>query len=157
MERGHVLRSYFVGGIMTDKRKIEILERLVSNQQQEINELRQEKAELQAKIDEYSALDDDVQELRNELFKENSELTNLEFIEKSLKLREALLKEDPSNDIFVARGHNISPTQADYDTAERVAEIYAECVDYANGDSELFTQELMRRTNDAMPQHARRR
>lgn len=99
----------------------------------------------------------DVQELRNELFKENSELTNLEFIEKSLKLREALLKEDPSNDIFVARGHNISPTQADYDTAERVAEIYAECVDYANGDSELFTQELMRRTNDAMPQHARRR
>ena len=65
MERGHVLRSYFVGGIMTDKRKIEILERLVSNQQQEINELRQEKVELQAKIDEYFALDDDVQELRN--------------------------------------------------------------------------------------------
>ena len=62
---------------MTDKRKIEILERLVSNQQQEINELRQKKAELQAKIYEYSALDDDVQELRN-LIKEakhlNSEL-----------------------------------------------------------------------------------
>ena len=77
MERGHVLRSYFVGGNMTDKRKIEILERLVSNQQQEINELRQKKAELQAKIYEYSALDDDVQELRN-LIKEakhlNSEL-----------------------------------------------------------------------------------
>ena len=62
---------------MTDKKKISILERLVLNQQQEINELRQEKAELQAKIDEYSALDDDVQELRN-LIKEakhlNSEL-----------------------------------------------------------------------------------
>ena len=58
---------------MTDKRKIEILERLVSNQQQEINELRQEKAELQAKIDEYSALDDDVQELRN-LIKEAKRL-----------------------------------------------------------------------------------
>ena len=77
MERGFILRSYFVGGNMTDKRKIEILERLVSNQQQEINELRQKKAELQAKIYEYSALDDDVQELRN-LIKEakhlNSEL-----------------------------------------------------------------------------------
>ena len=77
MERSHVLRSYFVGGNMTDKKKISILEHLVSNQQQEINELRQEKAELQAKIDEYSALDDDVQELRN-LIKEakhlNSEL-----------------------------------------------------------------------------------
>ena len=77
MERSHVLRSYFIGGIMTDKKKISILERLVLNQQQEINELRQEKAELQAKIDGYSALDDDVQELRN-LIKEakhlNSEL-----------------------------------------------------------------------------------
>ena len=73
MERGFVLRSYFNGGNMKDKRKIEILERLVSNQQQEINELRQEKVELQAKIDEYSALDDDVQELRN-LIKEAKQL-----------------------------------------------------------------------------------
>ena len=75
MERGFVLRSYFVGGIMTDKKKISILERLVENQQQEINELRQEKAELQAKIDEYSALDDDVQELRN-LIKEAKQLNS---------------------------------------------------------------------------------
>ena len=75
MERGHVLRSYFVGGIMTDKKKISILERLVLNQQQEINELRQEKAELQAKIDEYSALDDDVQELRF-LIKEAKQLNS---------------------------------------------------------------------------------
>ena len=75
MGRGFVLRSYFVGGNMTDKRKIEILERLVSNQQQEINELRQEKAELQAKIDEYYALDDDVQELRN-LIKEAKQLNS---------------------------------------------------------------------------------
>ena len=62
---------------MTDKRKIEILERLVSNQQQEINELRQEKVELQAKIDEYSTLDDDVQDLRKLIKKAkqlNSEL-----------------------------------------------------------------------------------
>ena len=59
---------------MTDKRKIEILERLVSNQQQELNELKQEKAELQAKIDEYSALDD-VQELRN-LIKEARQLNS---------------------------------------------------------------------------------
>ena len=58
---------------MTDKRKIEILERLVSNQQQEINELKQEKAELQEKIDEYSVIDDDVQELRN-LIKEAKQL-----------------------------------------------------------------------------------
>ena len=58
---------------MTDKRKIEILERLVSNQQQEINELRQEKAELQSSLDEYSLLDDQIQEL-HELIKEAKRL-----------------------------------------------------------------------------------
>lgn len=99
----------------------------------------------------------DVQALRNDLFKQNSELTNLEFIEKSLKLREALLEEDPANDIFVARGHNIAPTQADYETAERVADVYKQCVEYADGDSEIFTQELMRRTNDVMPNARRKR
>jgi hypothetical protein len=99
----------------------------------------------------------DVQALRNDLFKENSELTNLEFIEKSLKLRDALLEEDPSNDIFVARGHNIAPTPADYETAERIADVYRQCVEYADGDSEIFTQELMRRTNDVMPNARRKR
>ena len=64
---------------MTDKKKVEILERLLDNQEKEILELRQQNAELQATIDEYSALDDEVQELRsliNEAKQLNSELNN---------------------------------------------------------------------------------
>ena len=60
---------------MTDKKKVEILERLLDNQEKEILELRQQNAELQATIDEYSALDDDVQELRN-LIKEARQLNS---------------------------------------------------------------------------------
>ena len=60
---------------MTDKKNVEILERLLDNQEKEILELRQQNAELQAKIDEYSALDDDVQELRN-LIKEARQLNS---------------------------------------------------------------------------------
>ena len=60
---------------MTDKKKVEILERLLDNQEKEILELRQQNAELQATIDEYSALDDDVQELRN-LIKEAKQLNS---------------------------------------------------------------------------------
>ena len=32
-----------------------------------------------------------------------------------------------------------------------IAEQMQECVDYANGDDQLFTQELMRRTKDDSP------
>ena len=58
---------------MTDKKKINILERLLDERDEQIRELQERNAELQAKIDEYSALDDDVQELRN-LIKEAKQL-----------------------------------------------------------------------------------
>lgn len=85
------------------------------------------------------------QELRDKIFGE--ELSNLEFIQCALDLRESILNET-GEDIFVGRGQNLAPTQADYESAARVAEIYQECIDYAQGDSETFTNELMRRTND---------
>ena len=62
---------------MTDKKKVEILERLLDERDMQIQELQMQNAELQATIDEYSDLDDEVQELQN-LIKEakrlNSEL-----------------------------------------------------------------------------------
>ena len=58
---------------MTDKKKINILERLVENQQQEINELKQERAELQSTIDEYSNINTEFQELKN-IIKEAKQL-----------------------------------------------------------------------------------
>ena len=51
MERGHVLRSYFVGGNMTDKRKIEILERLLDERDKQIQELQMRITELEETVE----------------------------------------------------------------------------------------------------------
>ena len=58
-------------------------------------------------------------------------------------------------------GAQISPTAEDVQVAEKVAQIYQECVDYADGDSALFTQELQRRTNtslfDKLPNNSKKK
>lgn len=87
----------------------------------------------------------DVQTIREELF--NKEHNNLEYVTLSLELRNALIAEGKP-DPFLPYGRQISPTREDEEIAEKVAQVYQECVDYAEGDSELFTNELMRRTKD---------
>lgn len=84
-----------------------------------------------------------------EVFKKD--LNNLEFCQAALDLRDAVMREK-NIDIFVGRGHNLTPTQEAYDSAQRVADVMKDCIDRAEGDSEYFTNELMRRTNDvALP------
>ena len=85
--------------------------------------------------------------LRNDLFNSPRELNNLEFITKTMELREALM-ENGEPDPFLPVGKQISPTRDDIEGAEKVAQVYKECIDYAEGDSEVFTNELMRRTRD---------
>ena len=92
----------------------------------------------------------DIGELRKELFNKDAQLSNLEFVEKSLELRDALL-DAGEPDPFLPVGSRISPTPEEERLAENVAEIYRECIEYADGDSEVFTNELMRRTIDVMP------
>lgn len=88
-----------------------------------------------------------IEELRNELFRPKKELNNLQYIEKALELRERVL-EETGEDCFVSQGHNITPTEDSYKAAQKIADIYQECIDYANGDSAIFTNELMRRVAD---------
>ena len=89
----------------------------------------------------------DLDEIRDELF--NHEHNNLEYIKLALELRSTLMaKGEP--DPFLPMGAQISPTAEDVQAAEKVANIYQECVDYADGDSALFTQELQRRTNTSI-------
>ena len=88
-----------------------------------------------------------IDDLRNELFNSPRELNNLEFITKTMELREALM-ENGEPDPFLPVGKQISPTRDDIEGAEKVAQVYKECIDYAEGDSEVFTNELMRRTRD---------
>ena len=88
-----------------------------------------------------------VDDIRNELF--NNEHNNLEYVKLSLELREALMAEGKP-DPFLPMGSQIAPTPDDEAKAEKVAQVYQECIDYADGDSKLFTQELMRHTNTSV-------
>ena len=92
----------------------------------------------------------DIDKIRSKLFDEDRPLSNLEYVSNALKLRDELL-ERGERDPFLPYGQNISPTDEDIIKADRVATVMKECIEYADGDSELFTNELMRRTNDAMP------
>jgi hypothetical protein len=92
----------------------------------------------------------DVNALRKELYVDNADMSNLEYIEKTLKLRDAII-EAGGDDPFVGAGHKFAPSVEDYEAAERVANVLKECIDYADGDSEVFTNELMRVTLDVSP------
>lgn len=89
----------------------------------------------------------DIQALRNDLFSGENQLSNLEYAQKALELREALIDRD-GVDIFVGKGSKLTPTNEDYEAAQRVADTFQKCIDVADGDSEIFTRELMRLTED---------
>lgn len=88
-----------------------------------------------------------IDELRKEMFSsKRKDMNNLDFVENALKLRKALM-EKGEMDPFVPRGNKITPTDEDFTKAEKVASVLQECVDYADGDSAVFTDELKRRIN----------
>lgn len=87
-------------------------------------------------------------ELRDELFRPKKELNNIEFISKALELRERVI-EETGEDCFVSKGPGITPTEQSYIAAQKAADIYQECLDYANGDNKVFTNELLRRMPDS--------
>ena len=89
----------------------------------------------------------DVNEIREELF--NHEHTNLDYVKLMLELRSTLIAKG-ERDPFLPYGTQIAPTAEDELKAEKAAQIYQECIDYAEGDPKLFTQELQRRTNTSI-------
>lgn len=97
----------------------------------------------------------DIGQLRKELFDRDTSKTNLDYVSKSLQLRDALL-ERGDKDPFLPWGKQIAPTKADEEAASRVAEALQECVDYADGDPAVFNSELQRILNDT-PAIKRRR
>jgi len=86
-----------------------------------------------------------IDELRKKLANSSEDnLSSLEYTETALKLRERLLEEG-HEDPFVAHGSQYSPTQLDYDRANRVAAVLQDCVDNAEGDDATFLAELKKR------------
>jgi hypothetical protein len=94
--------------------------------------------------------------LRKELFSQDNGLSNLEVWQKTLTLRQAII-DDGGNDPFLPQGQKIAPTAEDVEAANRVAKVVQECIDYADGDSRIFTNELDRRTIDTASMTSRRR
>jgi hypothetical protein len=86
-----------------------------------------------------------IEELRSAYLKEDQ--SNLEYITNTLALREAIIA-DGKPDPFLPIGEQILPTDDDVAKANKVAEVLQECVDYAEGDSAVFTNELQRRLVD---------
>lgn len=84
----------------------------------------------------------DIEKLRNNLRKDD--LSNLEYVKNVLELRDAVIASGRT-DPFLPYGKKIVPTSQDVEAANRVATGLKECVDYANGDSLLFTNELYRK------------
>lgn len=87
----------------------------------------------------------DINKLREELYGKDCHLNNLEYIKKTLELRNAIMEEPDGKDPFVPWGKKVSPTANDFDVANNVASVLQECVDYADGNNSIFTDELQRR------------
>ena len=96
----------------------------------------------------------DVKELRKKLFNKDGQMSNLEYVSTALKLRDTLI-ENGERDPFLPYGDKVNVTAEHYDQAERVATVLKECVEFADGDSGIFTAELQRRTKDVMPRYKR--
>lgn len=97
----------------------------------------------------------DVDELRAKLFGDN-ELTNLEYIDTALKLRAAVM-ERGELDPFLPVGAKVAITDADIETAERIAQELQDMVDIADGNNVIFNQEYQRRVSDSIATTASRK
>ena len=88
----------------------------------------------------------DVDALRKELFgKSRKDLSNLEYVDKTLQLRKALMERGEQDPFVMKAGRTSSPEAEDFKKAERVASVLQECVDIADGNDSVFDNEFQRR------------
>ena len=92
---------------------------------------------------------DKINECRKKLFSKGNDLNNLEYCKTAVELRDALI-ENGERDPFLPFGHNVLATDSDYESSNRVANVMKECIDYADGNDDIFTNELQRRTVDVV-------
>lgn len=125
---------------------------------EDYNKLREENKRLISSLAKGETIDKpapepDIKELRKCVF-DNEHQPNLEYWGAVFKLRDAVI-DSGASDPFLPQGHKVVPTTEDFECANRVTAVIKECIDYADGDSQLFTNELMRRTVDVVPTNRR--
>lgn len=89
----------------------------------------------------------DIESCKKDLFEAFEHSSNLEIAGKVLKLREAMIDQGLP-DPFLPIGKNVRISEEDIKKANNVADVFQHCIEYAEGDSEAFTTELMRLTKD---------
>lgn len=85
-------------------------------------------------------------ELRKKLFG-GEDMSNLEYVETALALRNSLI-EAGERDPFLPYGDKVDITSEQIETANKVAAGLQEMVDFAEGDSGVFSAEYQRRVKD---------
>lgn len=91
-----------------------------------------------------------IKTLRKELFSQDQDLSNLDYVSKALELRKHIL-ETTGQDVFVGGACNKAPTAADLEKAEHLANGLQAAVDVAEGNNEVFLNELQRKMIDTGP------
>lgn len=89
----------------------------------------------------------DLDEIRKKLFNVDGNLTNLEYVKSMLELRTELMARG-ERDPFLPVGEKVRDSAEMYEAAQRVADGLQYCVDFAEGDSGIFTAQLQRITKD---------
>ena len=112
-------------------------------------------AMVNGKYEESSSTEDtakpSIQDLRNKAYGKGSEnLSDLEYVTTVLDLRDALLEEE-GIDHMIPSGKKYSPDLNDQHCAQKAYEALRHCVDVADGDNEVFIQEITRITVDNGP------
>lgn len=97
----------------------------------------------------------DLDELRHDLFTDTS-LTNLQFADKLLTLRNKILDED-NIDIFMGQGPKYVYNKEDQDNADLFGQVLEECLEIADGNNEVFMTEFGKRVADDNPTNKSRR
>ena len=92
----------------------------------------------------------DMNQLRKELYGGDQAISNLDYWTKTMKLREAIM-ESGKPDPFTPQGKNIVATDEDRAAAQKVADGIQHCIDVADGDNLVFTNELQRIMVDTAP------
>lgn len=87
-----------------------------------------------------------VSDLRKKLFG-GEDMSNLEYVETALSLRDSLI-EAGERDPFLPYGDKVDITPEQIDAANKVAAGLKEMVDFAEGDSGVFSAEYQRRVKD---------
>lgn len=90
----------------------------------------------------------DPDEIRKKLFNSDGNLSNLEYVKAMLELRTELISRG-ERDPFLPVGEKVRDSAEMYEAAQRVADGLQYCVDFAEGDSGIFTAQLQRITKDS--------